>query len=60
MKVNGPSGTQSEAGLANSIFKAVYNCLPLRLTPAFGGSIAGRVIVIRFVAPLPPAPSVNV
>ncbi len=57
MKVIGKSDTDAEVELANSILKAVYDCAPLAFTPAFGASVAGRVLAIRFIAPHPPTRS---
>ena len=45
------SGGDGGADLANSIFTALADCTPLPLTPQLGAAIAGRVFLIRFVAP---------
>ncbi len=44
-------GADGEAALATSLIRAVASCAPLRFTPALGEAIAGRVLLIRFVAP---------
>lgn len=49
MKASG--GADGEVELANSIIRAVTACSPLRFTPSLGAAIAGRIFLIRFVAP---------
>ncbi len=44
-------GPDGQADLANSITQAIAACSPLRFTPSLGAAIAGRVFLIRFVAP---------
>ncbi len=44
-------GPDGQADLANSLFAALKTCTPLRFTPSLGAAIAGRVFLIRFVAP---------
>ena len=40
-----------QADLANSLFAALATCTQLRFTPSLGAATAGRVFLIRFVAP---------
>lgn len=44
-------GADGKASLATSIDIAIRACCPLRFTPSLGAAIAGRVFLIRFVAP---------
>lgn len=45
------AGADGEADLANSLLEAVAACAPLSFTPRLGAAIAGRVFLIRLVAP---------
>ena len=49
MKAGG--GLDRQAALATSIYQAIAACQPLRFTSALGAAIAGRTVLIRFVAP---------
>ena len=49
--VKAVGGADGEAALANSIFEAIQDCGPLRFTPALGAVVAGRLFLIRFIAP---------
>ena len=44
-------GSESRAALTRSILAAIKACMPLPFTPRLGASIAGRVFLIRFIAP---------
>lgn len=46
-----PPGLRERFG--NSLLLAVRDCTPMRLSPALGGSIAGRPITIRFFGQVP-------
>lgn len=45
------AGPDGNADLANSLLRAVEACTPLPFTPRLGAAIAGRVFLIRLVAP---------
>ena len=46
-----PMNGSSAQALTESIFKAIDACLPLQFTPQLAANIAGKVFVIRFIAP---------
>jgi hypothetical protein len=42
---------EARRGFVNDAERAVVSCLPLRITPALGGAIAGRPLVITLGRP---------
>ena len=48
--INAPPGSAMRADIAASVNAAVAACTPLPFTAALGSAIAGRMIVIRFIA----------
>ena len=49
--IKASGGPDGQAAVANALLDAMRLCTPLRFTSSMGGSIAGRVLLIRLIAP---------
>lgn len=47
-------GAEARARFTDAVAGALDSCLPLKITPALGGAIAGRIFTITFGRPAPP------